>query len=119
MLGLNDLWLARHGPLRSFRPGHSKRAGFAYLSRRRVQLVLAHPWVGPLTEPAEDVAPFPAHRLFGWVGLDPNRIPAGARILEIPIGAGYGVKLLYLTPHPAVDRAIEARELRVWTLNQR
>ncbi len=118
MLGLNDLWLARHGSPKGTRPGHAKQAGVEYLLRRRVQLVLAHPWVERLSDPADGEATFPVYRLHDLLEVDPDLVPAGAKILEIPIDGRFGIKVLYLVPHPGVDEVIEERGLRAWPLDR-
>ncbi len=116
MLGLSDLWIARHAPPTVRRPGHSKRADLEYLLRRQVQLVLGHPWVGRLTTPSADETS-PAHRIHHLIAIDRDLMPAQARIVEIPINASYGIKVLYLVPHPRVDEVIDVRGLRTWRLD--
>ena len=120
MLGLNDLQVARHGTLTSLRSGHFKLADFRYLLHRRVQLVLGHPRVERLRGPSEDEATFPLHRLrwFYLEGVDPDAIPASTRVLEIPLDGTFGIKVLYLVPHPLVDTVIEQRGLRTWPLSR-
>ncbi len=120
MLGLNDLWVARHGTLESTRAGHSKLADLEYLLRRRVQLVLGHPQVDRLSGPTEGEAIFRVHqlRLFSLVVAEPDTIPESARVIEIPIDAIYGIKVLYLVPNPRVDEVIEQRGIRTWALDR-
>ncbi len=116
--GLSDLWVAHHTPVLGIRPGHSKRAGFEYLVRRRVQLVFEHPWIRRLTGPAESETTFPARRLPDFAIVDLARLPADVRLLEIPVDDSHGFKVLYLVPNPSVDEVIEQRGLRTWTLDR-
>ena len=118
MLALNDPWLARQAPVGGIRSGHSKRADFAYLLRRRVHLVLGHPWVDRLTGPSAGEPTLPVRRVNDIIRVDPTRLPAGARLVEIPIDATYGIKVLYLVPHPRVDEVIEQRGLKTWVLDR-
>ncbi len=120
MLGLNDLWVARHGVLRGSRTGHGRHADFQYLLRRRVHLVLGHPRVGLRTEVMVGETTFPVHRLawFSLVGVEPQAIPQSSRVLEIPIDANYAIQVLYLVRHPRVDEVIEQQGLRTWPLDQ-
>jgi arabinofuranosyltransferase len=113
MLGLNDAWIARHGPTRRATPGHRRQTTLDYLMERRVTLVLGHPrlvWEdtpGPLY-----VQDYPVPRYLAGQSAG-RRFPEGLRAIEIPIDRGYRLVALYLTPHPAVDRLIAARGWRV------
>ena len=103
MLGLNDRWVARHGTPIGDVPGHQRLAPLRYLVERRVNLVLSHPVVLP---PGAPVTRLP------YLGEPPGPALLASRVIELPIGHGYRVLALYLTPHPEVDAAI-ARER--WT----
>jgi hypothetical protein len=113
MYGLNDPWVARHGVILGSRPGHQRAAPLGYLRERGVHLVLGHPqMVGPAARvPAE----FSVARLepFTIVPVRDYDLPENARVLEIPIGAGYRLLALYLEPHAAIDRAIARHDWRV------
>ncbi|MEM7586832.1 MAG: hypothetical protein AAF560_25810, partial [Acidobacteriota bacterium] len=119
MLGLNDRWVARHGVVMGSRPGHTRRADFDYLLERRVNLVIGHPRVEPRDGGSIEGASFPLHRLswFYLVDVDPERIPATARVVEIPLDTQYAVKVLYLVPHPRVEAVIERAGLRHWRIS--
>ncbi|KYF72388.1 hypothetical protein [Sorangium cellulosum] len=115
MLGLNDVWIARHGtPVRypeirgGYRPGHAVTAPLDYLARSGVNLILAHPVVVP------EAAPSPAtilakNRHFAALGFD----AASARVLVVPLGNGLAVLAWYFTPSAQVDAVIARRGLRL------
>ncbi|MEM7351333.1 MAG: hypothetical protein AAF657_11035 [Acidobacteriota bacterium] len=117
MLGLNDLWVARNGSVVSLRSGHSRQADLQYLLRREVHLMLGHPHVARLDEAADkqSIAISSLQRLF-LVRIEPEAIPRTARVVEIPIDSTYGLRVLYLLPHPWVDEVIEREELETWRL---
>jgi hypothetical protein len=100
MLGINDPWVARNGTVISTTPGHQRIAPLSYLMRRSVNLVISHPLVTPLDAPVKQ---FP---LIPWDADERSQASTQMSIVEIPIDEGYKVSALYLTPHPAVDRAI-------------
>ena len=100
MLGLTDPWVVRHGVPLGDQPGHVRIAPLRYLIARRVNLLIAHPIV---LAPGEAVTRLP------HLGEPVGAQLVGRRVLQIPIGSGYRVLAIYLTPHPAVDAAI-ARE---------
>jgi arabinofuranosyltransferase len=113
MLGLNDRWIARHGPTRHATPGHRRQTTLDYLIERRVTLVLGHPLLvweatpGPLYVQDYPVPRYEAGQAAG------RRFPAGLRAIEIPIDRGYRLVALYLTPDATVDRLIAERGWRV------
>jgi len=113
MLGLNDRWIAQHGLTRHATPGHRRQPTLDYLLERRVNLMLGHPrlvWEetpGPLY-----VQEYPVPRYVAGLA-EGRKFPAGLKALEIPIDRGYRLVVLYLTPSPAVDRAIREHGWRV------
>jgi hypothetical protein len=111
MLGLNDHWIARNGIEYSPQPGHNKVAPLAYMVDRKVHLVLAHPWLRPPSKPERTHYTYGDLKYFRFL-VDAVRLPAEASIVEIPLPGGRRVVALYLTPHPAVERAIAAERWR-------
>ncbi|MBP7146245.1 MAG: hypothetical protein KBD01_01785 [Acidobacteria bacterium] len=114
MLGLNDPWIARNGiPFKS-QPGHERTAPFHYLLARGVNLVIAHPLVVAPGQPLDLARNFglPNFRLFD---ARPEDVPRTVKLVEIPIGDGFRVLALYLTPNQFVDAAIRERGWRTWT----
>jgi arabinofuranosyltransferase len=117
MLGLSDPGIARRGfalpPLRST-PGHSRLARLPQLLERDVHLVIGHPHVVRDDAPRERLDLAAAGRRFWIPDLASARLPATAplEVVELPIGDGWAVQLLYLTRHPAVDAAIREHGLR-------
>jgi hypothetical protein len=111
MGGINDAWVARHGIVASDRPGHQRMATMEYLLSRKVHLLIGKP---RFVRGAVAVRrPFYRHDVRGmsWVDFGVERLPADATMLQIPVEEGYWVLAVYLTPHPAVDAAIEAHGL--------
>ena len=113
MLGLNDRWIAHHGLTRQATPGHRRQPTLDYLLERRVNLMLGHPLlVWEETPGSLFVQEYPVPRYVAGLAAG-RRFPPGLVALEIPIDRGYRLVALYLTPHPAVDRAIRERGWRV------
>ena len=115
-LGLNDLWLARQKPMKGIRPGHGIRAGFAYLVQRDVQLVFGHPIPGPLVTPTKPTQPLSIQQLAYYARVDLPALPKGARLLQIPIDAERGIKVVYLVPHPRVEEVIARHSWVTWPI---
>jgi arabinofuranosyltransferase len=108
MLGLTDPWIPGHGVEIRREAGHTWVAPFSYLLKRRVNLVFGHPWVVTSSDPQELQ---PQRRgLAGFryvVQIDPQELWSGSALLLIPLDAERSLAALYVTPHPAVERAIE------------
>lgn len=105
MLGLNDAWVARHGLSAGARMGHQKLAPYDYLIERGVNLVIGHPRVAP---EGQGQSSYTISDL-EWFTLSPiegAEVPDAARVLEVPLGEGYAVRVLYLVQHPRVEHAI-------------
>jgi len=107
MLGLNDRWVARHGEHYKDRPGHNRIATLEYLLRRRVNLVIDHPWMkGPDEPPGRyDIKDLSRFRM----PINPERLPPDSRIVEIPITHGYRLVALYLVRDPRLDAVISEK----------
>jgi hypothetical protein len=109
MLGVNDRWVARNGiPLVALKPGHVRYAPVRYLVQRKVNLVIGHPRVVPLAAPSLlDPRSF--------LGPEDHRtaLPQFTRVLEVPVGEGYKLQMLYVRPHPAIDGAVRKYGLHV------
>ena len=125
LLGLSDPWVARHGePIRArfaiegSRPGHARIATADYVEQRGVHLLLNHPWLvhRPLPEgwifTAEDLEHWPDYSV-SWRG---HALPAGARMLEIPVDHGERLYAIQLRPHAAVDAEVAAGMWRAFAL---
>jgi arabinofuranosyltransferase len=129
ILGLNDAWVARHGTPITFErfvgniwPAHVRLATLDYLLERRVNL-----FVGAGSLLREDLAatvPTLGDLLTAMLGgeadiaralgVRPGQIPAGTRVVEIPVRRGYRLIALYLTPSPRVDAVIAANGWRTY-----
>lgn len=125
MLGLNDRWIAQHGlritpSTRWFgnRPGHCRLASMDYLQQRGVHLVLNHPWIIGQQE-AGALVPFTAEKIQHWPVFSAP-LSAGTnlqqKIVVWPLPDNQSLITLYLTPHPAVDKAISATGARTYVL---
>lgn len=105
MLGLNDRWVAKHGVVDDPRPGHMRLAPIAYLSEKKVNLVLGHPWIVP-NGPA-DHSRYSLKTLGKFTRLAKgDSVPADAMIVEMPVNRERALVMLYLTRSPLVDDMI-------------
>ncbi|MFH0981256.1 MAG: hypothetical protein V2A79_06940 [Planctomycetota bacterium] len=111
MHGLTDATLARQGRIVSNRPGHKRFVGTDYLRQRGVNLVIGHPKI----EPAAALDELPAEQLASCIQA--TDLPAEATLLAIPITARHVLLVWYLTPHPAIDRAIEREGWRTFVVS--
>jgi len=107
MLGLNDPWVARHGVVRSCRVclGHSRLPTYEYLNRAKVNLVIGHPqeFSGSCAS-KDDIT-----KSMVWgERLDYENIPAGSKLLAIPIDRAHdkNVAALYIHPDPTIEEAL-------------
>ena len=117
MLGLNDAWIARRGPIVGSKIGHQRRATLDYLLSRGANLVLGHPWLEPVGG-VDRYSLSDPERLairFAMVVQDWALMPRDAAIVEIPI-EGYKLSALYLVPNVAVDRAIAQNGWNVYSI---
>lgn len=111
MLGLSDAEIARHGIMFGNRPGHRRFPRLDYLLARKVNLVLGDPRVvtrEQMLGPGERVD----LRKFWMLDAAPGKLPAGSRIVYIPLGdrktgAQTYLEAVYLTAHPAIERRIQ------------
>lgn len=115
VVGLNDRWVARNGTLRKLcRPctAHPRLAPIAYLKQSNVALLIGHPQLVSLSKPSLDVHKI-VERMFYEEAMDYANIPPSARLVLIPIADGRALAALMLTPHAAVDEAINRHGWRV------
>jgi arabinofuranosyltransferase len=118
MHGLNDRWIARHAPMVSVRPGHQREPTLAYLVDRGVNLVLGHPQVEPVdvvfheNYGMEDLVRFRVHD--AWADV----LPQGSTVVEIPLGSGYKITVLYLCRHPYIDEVIRELTLKTYDIRR-
>ena len=116
MLGLNEPYVARHGAPLSARAGHRRIATIAYMRAQGVNLVIVQPTLvrrdaRPAGYGARDAN---LRAMFVFCAIpDPEALPAGVRMLEIPFGSDDVLLAIYLTPHPAVDAKIAAQGWRL------
>ncbi len=109
MLGLNDKWVARYGRPRQLCvvcTGHQRLADVHYLRSVGTTLIVGHPQVGTQAEFRDADFTRILSAMFYDEKMDFQEIPSGARMLMIPLDATHGVFVVYLTPHPDVERAL-------------
>jgi arabinofuranosyltransferase len=114
MYGLNDKWVARNGVVVGNRPGHQRYATPEYLLEREVNIVIAHP--RPLDEPSRPTRTYSVEDIAGdyLPSLeDAGILPEGACVIDIPLGDGALLPVLYMCPSPAVDLIIRQQGLTV------
>ena len=121
LLGLNDKWVARYGEIaENALPGHRRYAPTSYLLERGVNLQLSR-WIAPWS-PEELIAfqgSWPGGDAALWYHFgvaDTATLPPETRLLLIPLSGGNFLHLLYFTPHPRVENAIQKHSLTVLTL---
>lgn len=107
MLGLNDPWIARHGVVRSCRVclGHARLPTYDYLNRANVNIVIGHPQEFSGTCARKDDV---TKSMVWGERLDYENIPAGSKLIAIPIDRANdkNVAVLYIHPDPAIEEAI-------------
>jgi hypothetical protein len=103
ILGINDQWIARHGEIPMSRPGHQRRATLNYLIERKVNLLIGHPQLVPIETPPK----LPWYDYYFYVKVTPQDLPAGSKIIEIPINSKYKMQVLSLVESPVVNEAIQ------------
>jgi arabinofuranosyltransferase len=106
MRGLVDPWVARNGIIVSTVPGHQRMAPMSYLVERGVGLVVGHPQVVSRQEGLPEAFPLSSLGQLGLADVSAATVPADARMLAIPMSGDRLLLVLYLVPHPAVERAI-------------
>jgi arabinofuranosyltransferase len=106
MLGLCDRWVARHGDILGSSPGHQRIAPFAYLEERGVHLVIGHPILLAAGEPPRPTYPY---RFFSALALPTtpaDALPPATRVVEMPVDDDWYLPMLYVRPHPVVERQV-------------
>jgi arabinofuranosyltransferase len=110
MHGLCDRQVARFGRIIGDRPGHQRLASLDYMKRRGTNLVLGQPWIMR----ADQLDALPTSALSRFTRTrDPGE---PAVVVAIPIGQEQVLLAWYLTPHPAVDRAITSNGWRTFNV---
>ena len=118
MLGLNDRWVAKYGPVSGTRVGHQRRATLEYLVRRGVNLVLGHPQVEAASFVSKEVYSIEDLGRFGIEGVTAELLPAESRVIEIPLDSAYKITVLYLVENDRVNEVIEGSHLRCYEIRR-
>jgi hypothetical protein len=115
-LGLNDLWIARHGPIRGTRPGHQRSATARYLKERGVHLVLGHPKVKTIQDKIRDRFSLEDLKGFGLAEAKAEDLWESSRVLGLPLAGGRLLLVLYLRPHDGIERLARLGRWKVWDI---
>jgi hypothetical protein len=107
MLGLSDRWVARHGDILGSWPGHQRVAPFPYLERRGVHLVIGHPVLREASQPRPTVYPYQYFRAVALPTSPVDVLPTTARVVEMPVDDRRYLPMLYVRPHPVVERHVQ------------
>ena len=112
MLGLNDPWVARHGWVVSRWPGHYRVAPLQYVLERRTALLILQPQIVPHSAPL--LSNYSAAQVVVSEICDARcALPAGAKLLRIPVDGNRDLVVIYPFPNGAVDAAIGRNHWRV------
>lgn len=106
MLGLSDRWVARNGDILGSWPGHQRVAPYSYLERRGVHLIIGHPVLRAASQARATVYPYQYFRTLALPTSRSETVPAAARVVEMPVADGRYLPMLYVRPHPAVERQV-------------
>ena len=106
MLGLTDRWVARNGDILGSWPGHQRVAPYWYLERRGVHLIIGHPVLRSMSQPRPEWYPYQYFRALALPTSRSETVPAAARVVEMPVADGRYLPMLYVRPHPVVDRQV-------------
>jgi len=118
MLGLNDPWVARNGVVLSPRPGHQRITPHEYLVERGVNLLLGPPQVRPPDETPPDGYTLEDLRPFFLTDVRPELLPGTALVVDIPLDDEQKVTVLYLAPHPKVERVLRDRGFQTYPIRR-
>jgi arabinofuranosyltransferase len=113
MLGLNDAWIARNGVPYLTLAAHEKIATFDYLLSQEVNLLIDQPKMLPNN--TRRTYSIDSLDLF-HVKIQPEDVPEEAVFLEIPINETRNLLVLYLKPHPTIDRAIQENNWKTYVI---
>ncbi|MCE5228356.1 hypothetical protein LLG95_02005 [bacterium] len=108
MSGRNDPWIARHGIAVGNGPARRRLPTLDYLLKRNVNLVLGD----PIVLRRERIAPADSRidlKKFRILDATPDKLPPGARVIDLPLGGNNFLECLCLIPNPAIDRLIQRR----------
>ena len=108
VLGLNDRWVGRHGPVVSNHPGHQRRATLRYLREKKMNFVIHGAQAkGPIPATEQGFTADQMLRMWRWLVLfGPEEIPADSQIVLIPSGRGFVIPAWYITRDPEIDEII-------------
>jgi arabinofuranosyltransferase len=106
MLGLSDRWVARNGDILGSWPGHQRVAPYSYLERRGVHLIIGHPVLRSASQPRPDLYPYQYFRALALPTSRSETVPPAARVVEMPVADGRYLPMLYVRPHPVVERQV-------------
>ncbi len=111
MLGLNDKWIAKHGAIIGSRPGHTHYTSLEYLLKQKVNLVIGHPKVVPLS-----AKPTLNPQEYFWQTIDESLLPQKTKVVEIPLNKKFKVQILYMIQHPLIEKSIKEFNLTTYEI---
>lgn len=107
MLGLSDRWIARHGDILGSWPGHQRIGPYSYLEQRGVHLIIGHPVLRPASQPRVTAYPYQYFRALALPTSRSETVPRDARVVEMPVAGDRYLPMLYVRPHPVVERQLD------------
>ena len=113
--------MARHGVYLSDRPGHRKIATIAYLRERGVNLIIGHPVLVSREKLPSAYAVDDEWMRQMFVGKqmpDPQFLPTGVSMLEMPFDDTRDLLAIYLTADSALASKIKAQKWRLVPINR-
>ena len=116
MFGLNDSWVARHGAIIGSRPGHQRGATLRYLIERKVNIIIGHPRVRPISQVTMPACSFESFFVQDARTEYFGEIPQNFKLIEIPIDDTYKLVAIYLFTNPAIDELIQQNRITVINL---
>ncbi len=118
MWGLNDKWVTEHGYIMGTTPGHQRLAKFSYLLKRKVNLLVGHPWMISKADTTDTRYPINdvLRRFLLKSRVKPEEVPLESKIIEIPIDQNYTLVVFYIFKSKAVDEAIQRNAWKVYPI---
>ena len=112
MWGPNDAWVARYGKPGTDYPGHYRLATVPYLLQRETTLIIGMVKIVPRGAPLHDHYTA-AEVIYAPICGGHCLLPEGAKVLRAPLDDHRDLEMVYVFPHPAVDRAIAKNHWQV------
>lgn len=117
MIGLTEPDIAKHGlPAAHYYPGHVKIATIEQLRNHDVDLVVG---TALPERPDPDRHTYDVRELIPtWPVVDLRKLPASARVIELPYLGDRVLPAIELAPDPVVDAAVERERWRTFPIDR-